>query len=96
MNTFRIRTFLLPHEGIIPGAAGHKKIVVPKGTRVYCIVYGTLIYWCAYLNEEQASKCMRGLEASTDVHARRYIPLETLLTWNFGRGIPRRICRELV
>lgn len=92
--TFQLKHYILPHDGIIPGARGHKKILVPTGTKVYCIVYGTKIYWCAYLHEAQAIKCMAGLEATIQSSARRHIELGTLIAWNFKYTIPRRVARE--
>jgi hypothetical protein len=86
MSHFQIKTLTLPHEGIIPGAPGHKKIVVPSGTTIYCIKYRTKFYWCGYLDEQQAAKCLRGLESND-------IPLDVLVAWNFKAAIPKRIAR---
>jgi hypothetical protein len=91
---FQIKLYRLPHEGVIPGARGHKKRVIPAGTKVYCIAYGTLIYWCAYLKEDQALRVLQGLTATVTKGARRYIPIETLVEWNFSWNMPRRICRD--
>ncbi len=90
----QIKHYRLPHTGIIPGARGHKKIEVAAGTKVYCIVYGTKIFWCAYLTEKSAVKCMSGLIETTNPTARRHIDLETLIAWNFKDAIPKRIHRE--
>jgi hypothetical protein len=90
---FQLKRYMLPHEGIIPGARGHKKIIVSRGTWVYCIVYGTLVYWCAYLHQEEAMRAKRGLEDTVSGKARRTIDLDSLLAWNFRDAIPRRVCR---
>lgn len=90
---FQIKRYTLPHDGIIPGARGHKKVIVPAGTKVHCIVYGTMIYWAAYLNEEQALTCLRGLEETISGKARRTIKLDTLVAWNFKDRVPTRIVR---
>lgn len=90
---FQIKHYRLPHEGIIPGARGHKKQVVPAGTTVYCIVYGTKMYWASHLTEAQAQKCLSGLIKSLDPNYYRHIPLDTLLAWNFQFQFPRRVVR---
>jgi hypothetical protein len=89
----QVKHVVLPHDGIIPGARGHKKITIPRGTKVYCIVYGTLIFWAAYLDEPSALKVAENLEATIRPEARRHIPLQTLLAWNFKSTIPKRISR---
>lgn len=91
---FQIKRYTLPHDGVIPGARGHKKIIVLAGTKVYCIVYGTLIFWCAYLNEQSAIDVMKGLTDTVQGRARRTIALPVLLAWNFKDRIPKRIHRE--
>jgi hypothetical protein len=91
---FQIKHYNLPHEGIIPGARGHKKQVISAGTKVYCIVHGTLIFWCAYLKEDSALKVMKGLTDTVEGRNRRTIKLDVLLAWNFKDAIPRRIHRE--
>jgi hypothetical protein len=91
--TFQLKHYMLPHEGIILGARGHKKITIAAGTKVFCIVYGTKIYWAAYLNEQQGLQVMANLEDCVHGRARRSIKLNTLLEWNFANTIPRRICR---
>jgi len=93
MQHFQLKHYLLPHDGLIPGARGHKKRVIPAGTKVYCIVYGTQIFWAAYLDESQALATMAGLQASVNGTARRNIDLNTMLAWNFKHSIPRRIAR---
>lgn len=62
--TFQLKNYVLPHDGQMPGAGPYKKVVVPKGTKVYCIVYGTKIYWCAFLHEADALRCLNGLESN--------------------------------
>lgn len=91
MQVLKLR---LPHQGTIPGARGHKKISVPTGTEVYCIVHSGRFYWCAYLDEAAAQECMTNLLAQTHEQARRHIPLATLLAWNFHFTIPQRIARR--
>ena len=86
MSHFQIRPHTLPYDGAIPGAPGHKKIVVPSGTTIYCIKYHTKFYWCGYLDEEQAAKALIGLESNN-------IPLDVLVAWNFKAAIPKRIAR---
>jgi hypothetical protein len=93
MNDFHLKPYALPHDGVIPGARGHKKQVIPAGTKVYCIVYGTKIYWAAYLDEQQALRCMNNLQASVNGQARRNIELNTMVAWNFKDAIPRRVVR---
>jgi hypothetical protein len=94
IKMFKIEKRRLPHEGIIPGARGHKKIVIPEGTEVYCIVHGSLFFWAAYLNEDTARTVARNLEETTKSAGRRYIPFKSLLAWNFKSSIPVRIHRE--
>ncbi len=89
----QLKHYMLPHQGVIPGARGHKKQTVPAGTKVWCIVYGTLVFWCAYLDEQQAAKVLLALQASIDGKAKRNINLETMLAWNFRRSIRKRIGR---
>lgn len=91
---FQIKHYRLPHEGIIPGARGHKKIVIPRGEKVWCIVYGTKIFWCAYLNDGTAKGVAESLRKTVTGEAKRQIPLPTLLAWNFRDAIPTRIHRE--
>lgn len=87
---FQIKHYMLPHDGVMPGARGLKKIVVPKGTKVYCIVYGTLIYWCTYLHMQDAMVCLHGLEKTL-----KTMPLDTLVAWNFKHAIPKRVFRSM-
>lgn len=93
MNDFQLKHYILPHDGIIPGARGHKKIVVPQGYKVYCIVHGTKIFHAAYLNEGQALEVMKNLQLSVDGKARRNIDLRTMVAWNFKSSIPIKIVR---
>ncbi len=93
MVLFQVKSHILPHEGIIPGARGHKKITVPRGTTVYCIAHGTRLFWAAYLDEPTATKVARNLTDTVEGRSRRPIPLDTLLTWNFKTAIPSRISR---
>ena len=90
----QLKRYLLPHDGIIPGARGHKKQIIPKGTKVWCIVYGTLVYWCCYTDEAHATVVMNNLQASIDGKARRNIDLRNMLAWNFKDSIPKRVARE--
>lgn len=88
--TFQLKHLLLPHQGVMPGAAGHKRVLVPPGTKVWCITHGTLIYWASYLDEAQARCALENLTASA---ARRNHPLQTLLEWNFSGRFPKRVVR---
>jgi hypothetical protein len=92
---FQLKHLMLPHQGVMPGARGHKKVVVPAGTKVYCIVHGTLMYWAVYLDEAQARHALEGLEATASGRARRNIQLDTLLQWNFTSQFPKRVVRPL-
>jgi hypothetical protein len=91
---FQIKHYLLPHDGVMPGARGLKKVVVPKGTRVYCIVYGTLVYWCTFLHEAEAIRAKQGLEDTVNGLNKRTIDLNSLLAWNFKSSIPKRVFRS--
>lgn len=93
MNTFGIVEQHLREPGIIPGARGHKKEVIPVGTKVYCIMYGRKYFWCCYLNERQAIQCRNGLESNLLPSARRRLTLEQILDWNFRYSIPTRVAR---
>jgi len=93
MKPFTIKRYTLSHHGVIPGARGHKKEIVPVGTEVFCITYGRQVFWCAYQNLEMAEACMDGLEASLDGRAKRQIPLDTMIAWNFKPTIPSRVAR---
>lgn len=101
LKPFTIERLLLPHVGIIPGARGHKKVEVAKGTHVYCITYGSRLYWSAYLSESQAIECLTELEEVVNGTGLRrgrrrkvrQIPLDTLVAWNFTWKFPVRICR---
>lgn len=90
---FEVKEYRLPHEGVIPGARGHKKITIPRGTKVYCIVYENTFFWAAYLSDEEAQKVCASLEETIKLGSKRHIELKTLLAWNFKRGIPVRISR---
>jgi hypothetical protein len=97
MDLFMLRHVPLPHDGVIPGARGHKKIVVPKGTEVFCItpcVDRVRMFWCAYLKEDSAQKTLEGLTKTVVGPARRQISYENLVAWNFKYEIPKRIHRE--
>lgn len=97
IELFQLRRVKLPHDGVIPGAAGHKKIVVPKGTEVFCItpcVDHVRMFWCAYLKEESAQTVLEGLTKTVNGPSRRRIDYPTLLAWNFKYQIPVRIHRE--
>lgn len=90
----QLKQYTLPHNGVIPGARGHKKIIVPAGTKVYCIVYGTLIFWCAYLRKASAMQCLKGITDTIEGRTKRTIDINTLVQWNFHDRIPTRIHRE--
>lgn len=89
----QLKHYLLPHDGVIPGARGWKKQVIPAGTKVWCIVYGTRIYHYCYLNETQAETVRGNLEGWM---AKTNISRETVLAFNFSPSIPRRVVREKV
>lgn len=93
MAHFTVKALTLPHNGIIPGARGHKKIVVPEGTRVYCIVHDHRFFWAAYLDEPTALQVAASLDDTADGRSKRPISLATLLDWNFRYSFPTRICR---
>lgn len=85
----------LPHDGIIPGARGRKKQIIPRGTQVWCIVHERRhFYWACYTNQEHAAMVLKNLQDCAEGRARRSIPLHTLLAWNFKRSVPTRVCRE--
>jgi len=90
---FQVEHKPLPHQGVIPGARGHKKVLVPQGTKVWVITYGRLMFWAAYQTEAQAKTCRDNLQASVDGKARRNIPLQTMLAWNFKGQFPTRVVR---
>ena len=92
---FQLKHYALPHDGIIPGARHHKKQVIPAGTKVWCIAYGTLMYWAVYQDEAHALKVMKVLQATVDGNARRTMPMKTMLEWNFSSKFPRRVVRRL-
>lgn len=91
---FHVKHLMLPHKGNSPGARGHKKIEYPAGTKVYAIVYGTLMFHSVYLSEQQAMTVANNLEKVTLPDARRHIPLNTLLAWNFKSKFPTRVVRK--
>ncbi len=91
---FQLKHYVLPHDGVMPGARGYKKVIVPRGTKVYCIVYGTVMYSCVYLHEADAMKCMQGLQDTVSGRARKTIPLDVLVDWNFQYAIPKRVFRS--
>ncbi len=93
MTTFHVKHYSLPHDGVIPGAAGHKKVVVSRGTKVYCVVYGTKIFYCAYLYEKEALTVAKSFEETIDPNHKRHIPLKTLIAWNFKDAIPKKVHR---
>jgi hypothetical protein len=86
---FQLKHYALPHDGIIPGARGHKKQIIPAGTKVWCIVYGTLMYRAVYQDEQHALKVMQELQNTAEGKARR-----TMLEWNFSSRFPKRVVRE--
>ena len=91
---FHLKHYMLPHNGVMPGARGLKKVIVPAGTKVWCIVYGTKVYWCAYLHLSDAEKCLQGLKETVWGQGKRTIDLDTLLAWNFKDAMPKRIYRS--
>lgn len=93
MAYFQVKRYTLPHDGIIPGARGHKKIVIPRGTKVHCIAYGTKLFWAAYLDEPTALRVAASLDDTASGRSKRSIALDTLVAWNFKDAIPTRISR---
>jgi hypothetical protein len=91
MEVFQSR---LPHRGVTNGARGHKKIVHAAGTTVFVIAHGYLKFHTVFLSREEAITCMEGLLESTKENARRHIPFDTLLAWNFSRTFPTRVARR--
>jgi hypothetical protein len=89
----RLKQCVLPHPGVIPGARGHKKQIIPAGTQVWCIVYHNKYYWAVYQTEEQAQMCLSNLLAIVEGRARRFTPLDTLVAWNFSTTFPKRVVR---
>jgi hypothetical protein len=90
---FDIRPLPLPHKGIIPGAAGHKKVEIPKGTMVYCIMHGPKYFWAVYLHKAEAEEVAETLEATITGRAKRSFDLPTMLAWNFKIAFPERVSR---
>lgn len=88
-----VRQRPLPRDGVIPGARGHKKIIVPKGTAVWVIEHRFLLFRCVYLNKEQADTCLKGLQDTVEGRTRRPMTLQTLLDWNFKQEFPTRVAR---
>jgi hypothetical protein len=76
----------LPHVGIIPGARGHKKVVIPKGTSVFCVRYYTKYFWAAYLDRKSAQHTCETFKKCKS--------MEVLLEWNFMQEFPTRIIRS--
>lgn len=94
MTHFVIKKLPLPDWGEIPGARGYKKVVIPKGTEVYCIMHGfSKYFWACYLHEEEAVKAAQGLEDCISGRSKRKIDLQTLLAWNFKTVFPTRVHR---
>lgn len=92
--TFTVRERPLPHDGIIPGARGHKKEIVPKGTSVWVIMYERVYFWACYQTEASAQRCAKALDESVTGKAHRTIDLSSMLAWNFKREFPTRVHRE--
>lgn len=92
---FQVEEIKLPHDGVIPGAAGHKKITVPKGTRVYLIrePRSGKYFWCGYLYIKEALETAKSFVETIKPEHKRHIPLNTLIEWNFKGMIPKRIHR---
>jgi hypothetical protein len=90
---FSVTQTKLPHDGVIPGARGHKKQIISTGTAVWVIKHGRLFYWAVYLTEYQAQKCAHGLAAYVNGLTRRKIELHTLLAFNFKYDFPKRVVR---
>lgn len=92
---FQIEEIKLPHDGVIPGAAGHKKVIVPKGTRVYVIrePKSGKYFWCGYLYQHEALKCAQGFVETLDPNHKRHLTLDQIVIWNFKYVLPKRIHR---
>lgn len=90
---FTIRELKIPHDGIIPGAAGHKKVIVSRGTRIYVVCHGQKYFGCGYLYFAEALEVTKNFVATLDPSHKRHMPLETLIQWNFKCVIPTRIHR---
>lgn len=94
--TFTLEELKLPHNGIIPGAAGHKKVIVSKGTKVYAVKYERRYFTCVYLYKSEAEGVIRSFEETIKPDTRRHIPLTRLIEWNFRYSIPTRVNRPRV
>ena len=92
-NELQVFQTKLPYEGFTPGARGYKKIVYSPGTPVFVIAHRAFYYNIVFLNREQAEVCLKGLVACTQETARRRIPFDTLIAWNFQRAFPRKVLR---
>lgn len=95
MTHFLVEARLLPHEGVMPGAAGHKKRTVPVGTEVFVILARSSrkLYWACYLDRDSAERAAKGLAANLEPGARHRMSLETLIAWNFKHEFPKRVVR---
>lgn len=93
MSLLQLKHYRLPHPGLMPGSRGLKKVLIPAGTKVYCIAYGTKLYWCSYLHRSDAERSIQGLEA-TLTRGHRPLTLETLIAWNFKGSFPKRVFRS--
>lgn len=90
---FKVVPVLLPHQGIIPGARGHKKITIPRGTKVFAIQHIVRYFHTVYLSETEANTVRESLEDTVEGRTKRQIPLRTMLEWNFKLAIPTHVCR---
>lgn len=93
VEPFVIQEVKLPHEGIVPGARGHKKIVYPKGTTIYVLKYQDKYFYCGYIYFKEILLVAKAFVQQIDPAYKRHIPLKTLIEWNFRRAIPSRIHR---
>lgn len=92
----QVKIVKLPHPGIIPGARGHKRITISKGTTIYCIRDRDTghWFWCGYLSMASAIQSARNFVSATRPQARHQIPWDTLVAFNFKPFIPYRVARE--
>lgn len=82
----QLKSYFLPHDGKIWGSKAGKQQIIPAGTRIYCICYGTLLFCYGYLNEAQAMTVMEGLQGTVDQN-------KNTVAFNFFDKIPTSIAR---
>lgn len=81
----------LRRDGIIRGGGPHKAQKIPTGTEVFYIEHFGRYFWSGYLSFMQAEQVMKNLMACET--AKRSIPFQTMLDWNFKARKPLRIAR---